>query len=236
MEASSEKSSPTLRSPELFNLLPALQTTKFDIGLPGFSLRMDDDEKRSSGQSDNSFFLLHPPTQKSSNVKLEDLVKRLFSDEHLLFILGDHALFLKFSTFLNRYQPHLVPSLIRFLEMRKSMKAIDYANAVARKLQWPSHTDYNKLGRVQAAQIDLWFDDYANKELLLLCREALPAWITHTLTTIVIECVAKEITGNSLPAIQDLVSNLAEVFCLTEYVIREERMSQKGNNFPFSPS
>jgi len=222
MEASSEKSSRTVRSPELFNLLPTFRTAKFDLSLPAFSAMMDDGEKGSSGvavrkpESDNSFFLLQPPTQKIGRVKLEDLVKRLFSDEHLLFILGDHVLFHKFSMFLNRYQPHLVPSLIRFLETRKALKAIDYPNAVARELQWPSRTDYPKLGRIQAAQIDLRFDDYANKELLLLCREALPAWITHTLTIIVIGCVAKDITGNGLPALQDLVGDLAEVFCLSD--------------------
>lgn len=43
---------------------------------------------------------------------------------------------------MNRFKLHLVPTLVRYLEMTKAMKAIEYANAVARKIQWPSHKDF----------------------------------------------------------------------------------------------
>lgn len=109
-----------------------------------------------------------------------------------------------------------MPTLIRYLEMTKAMKAIEYANAVARKIRWPSHTDFCKFSTVQAAAIDVRFHDYATKELSLLVNEALPVWVTYNLTNIVIDCVSKDITGNEVPALQDLVGNLAEVFCLTD--------------------
>jgi len=64
--------------------------------------------------------------------------------------------------------------------------------------------------------MDMRFAEYAAKELSLLCSEALPAFITHTLVGVVTECVAKDITGQGIPALQDLVGNLAEVFCLTD--------------------
>ncbi|ESZ98384.1 non-specific serine/threonine protein kinase [Sclerotinia borealis F-4128] len=164
----------------------------------------------------SQFFDLHPPVSRSSNVKIEDLAKRLFSEEHLLFILHDHALFQKFSIFMNRFRPHLVPILVRYLEMTKAMKAIEYANAVARKIRWPSHADLRKFSRVQAAAVDVQFDDYSTKELILLVKEALPAWVTYNLTNIVVDCVEKDITGHRVPLLQDLVGNLAEVFCLTD--------------------
>lgn len=100
--------------------------------------------------------------------------------------------------------------------MRKAIKAIDYANAVARSIRWPSHTDYCKFSRVQAASTDVRFEDYAARELLLLSTEALPCFITHSLIGVVTDCVSKEITGQPIPVLHSLVGNLAEVFCLTD--------------------
>ncbi|KAL2069580.1 hypothetical protein VTL71DRAFT_14259 [Oculimacula yallundae] len=162
------------------------------------------------------FFDLHPPAASGNNVSVEDVMKRLFSAEHLHFILGDHLLFFQFSTFLNRFRPRLVPTLIRYLEMRKAMKAIEYANAVAKSIRWPSHTDYCKFSRVQAAATDIRFEDYAARELLLLCSEALPAFVAHTLIGVVSDCVTRDITGQGIPIMRDLVGNLAEVYCLTD--------------------
>lgn len=115
----------------------------------------------------------------------------------------------------------MVPTLIRYLEMRKAIKAIEFANAVARKIRWPSHTDYCKFSRVQAGMVDVRFEDYAARELLLLCSEALPAFVTHALLDVVTECVAKDITGQAIPVVRDLVGNLAEVFCLTDPSIHD---------------
>jgi hypothetical protein len=152
-----------------------------------------------------AFFDLAPPLSTASHVKVEDVMKRLFSDEQTCSsFLGDHVLFYRFSPFLNRYKSHLVPTLIRYLEMRKAMKLIEYANAVARTI------------RLQAACTDVRFEDYAARELLLLCSEALTAFVTHTLIGVVTDCVGKDMTGQSVPIIQDLVGNLAEVFCLTD--------------------
>lgn len=156
------------------------------------------EEKRDSGvgsQSDSSFFDLQPPQKRA--VKLEETVQQLFSDEHLLFVLGEQSLCIKFSKFLHRHKPHLVPSvrgflskcsrqrltchqLVRFLDMRKAIKAIEYANAVARKIRWPNQKEYCNLDIMKAAEVDLRFNDYASRELVMLCREALPAWVTFT--------------------------------------------------------
>lgn len=225
MDPISSQSSPTLRSP-LFPLRQSFPHADLDLSdtlLSNAVGSMENEEParpatpmRTPDSTKSQFFDLKPPIPHTGNGKIEDLAKRLFSDEHLLFILQDHALFQKFSMFINRFRPHLVPTLVRYLEMRKAMKAIEYANAVARNVPWPSHTDFCKFSTVQAAALDVRFDDYAAKELSLLVKEALPAWVTHNLTNIVIECVAKDITGHGMPALQDLVGNLAEVFCLTD--------------------
>jgi hypothetical protein len=81
------------------------------------------------------FYDLQPPKQQANHVKPEDIMSRLFSEEHLHFILGDHIFFSRFCSFFNRYSSHLMPALVRYLEMRKAVKAIEYANAVARQVR-----------------------------------------------------------------------------------------------------
>lgn len=68
--------------------------------------------------------------------RLEDTVKRLFSEEHFHHILTDHLLFQRFSIFVNKYQPQYVPTLIRYMDMLKATKAIEYANAMALRNVW----------------------------------------------------------------------------------------------------
>jgi hypothetical protein len=82
--------------------------------------------------------------------------------------------------------------------------------------QWPSHTDYCKFSRLQAATMDVRFEDYAARELLLLCTESLSAFVTHIMVGVISQCAEQDITGRSIPAVHDLVGNLAEVFCLTD--------------------
>ena len=110
----------------------------------------------------------------------------------------------------------MIPTLVRYLEMRKAIKAIEFANAVAKGIRWPSHTDTAKFSRIQAGSVDIRFEDYAARELLLLCSEALPAFVTYTLIEVVADCVSKDITNQAIPVIRDLVGNLGEVFCLTD--------------------
>lgn len=228
MEPASSQSSPTISVHRLSHLplkdhLDLLQLAPIDPSLNKTPLKMADIFEQNTPTVEDlettaeaEFFDLQPPPASASDVRIEDVMKRLFSAEHLHFILGDHHLFYQFSTFLNRLKPSLVPTLIRYLEMRKAMKAIEYANAVARSIRWPSHTDYCKFSRVQAAATDVRFEDYAARELLLLCSEALPAFVTHTLIGVVSDCVARDITGQGIPIMRDLVGNLAEVYCLTD--------------------
>jgi hypothetical protein len=63
---------------------------------------------------------------------------------------------------------------------------------------------------------DLRFEDYAARELMLLCSEALPAFLTHSLVGIITEYISKDIIGQAIPIVQNLIGSLAEVFCLTD--------------------
>lgn len=166
----------------------------------------------------SNFFDLRPPPPptETHETRVEDVMKRLYSEEHLYYVLRDQTQFQRFMSFLNRFKPNLVPNLIRYMEMRKAMKAVEYANAVARTIQWPSHSDHYKFSRVDAAQTDVRFEDYATREVNVLISEALPAWITYLLVNVVSDCVIRDITGLSLPIIRELVGTLGEVFCISD--------------------
>lgn len=216
------QSSPTIAIERGFNLATPPANNSDHIPR-GTSIKMSEDGSpckpitiEEPEGTEAEFFDLHPPTSLASRIKIEDIAKRLFSAEHLHFILGDHALFSKFSSFLNSYKPSLIPTLIRYLEMRKAMKATEYANAIASSIRWPSHTDHCKFMRMQAATTNVGFEDYAAGELNLLCSEALPAFITNMLVNVVTDCVSRDITGQGIPVMRDLVRNLGEVYCLTD--------------------
>lgn len=95
--------------------------------------------------------------------------------------------------------------------MREAMKAIEYANAIVGSIRWPSNTDVAKFKQTQAGSTDAYFEHYANRELRLLCSEALPASLAESLVKEVVAHIARDITGQNDPE-NDLVGNLAEVF------------------------
>ncbi|RKF79958.1 hypothetical protein GcM1_198041 [Golovinomyces cichoracearum] len=197
-----------------------------------------------SDSADNgNFFDLRPPPPPAENQesKVEEVMNRLYSEEHLNYILNDRAHFQRFLSFLNRYRPNLAPTLIRYVEMRKAMKAIEYANTVARTIKWPTHADFCKFSRIEAAQTDVRFVDYASREVNILISEALPLWVTYLLVSVVTDCVTRDITGQSLPVVKELVGNLGEIFCLTDPTQKDNpiifcseefyRTTQYGTNF-----
>ena len=164
----------------------------------------------------SAFFDLCPPPSRPNEDKVEYLVERLFSEDHLRFILRDHALFYQFLVFVNTFKPQYAATLVRYLEMQKAMNAVEYANAIASQIRWPSHKDHYRYSHLPAATEEAHFLDYAKKELKVLCTEVLPAFITNTLVTLVAECVARDITGQAIPAMMNGVGTVADVFCLTD--------------------
>lgn len=153
-----------------------------------------------------------PPTVLQGDV--EGLSKQFFSFEHLDVILGDPDLKRRLSKFLHRYYPHLASTLERFLEIRKANAAIEYANVVAERMTPPYQVLKEK--PLVAANLDESFSAVSHITTAELVDEALPAYLTHQLVTTVTDCLVKDITGNNIPLMQDLIPNLAEVYCVTD--------------------
>ena len=227
-----KKSSPTIRTFNPKNLLPLDNpsggTQSARISPPPFEdngplsnnthmerngLPTPPKELSPHGSTHN--FDLAPPPPNVTISTIDGLSERLFCGDHLRTILKDPILYAKFSSFLNRYKPNVAPVLTRYLETQKALKAIEYANAIADNMQALSG-EQDDFEPCSAALIDGRFEARSRGAFDTLVHDAIPAWVTHNLVGIVTDVMVKEITGNQLPIIRDLVVGLAEVFCLTD--------------------
>lgn len=155
---------------------------------------------------------LSPPPPTNIDRRAEITAKRLFSVDHLNVILKDNAQLQRFTTFLMRCRAHCVPTLVRYLDSQKALKAIQYANALADQItqqpSWPT--------KASAASPDPRFEQLSRQALDNLVADALPAYVTFNLVDVVTELLNKEIMGRNTPVMRELVHGLAEVYCLTD--------------------
>jgi hypothetical protein len=163
-----------------------------------------------------SFDLVAPDETelRKGEFPLETQADELFSREHLEAIFQDTPSLLQFTTFLSQTKPKTVPILIYYLDALKSIRAINYANAVAEALEpldgyeFTQHPPRPTVNAILEEKARLAFD--------VLVRDALPAFITHIFTQVVSVSIQKRITGNLPPLLRESSEGLAEVFCLTD--------------------
>ncbi|KAK5739757.1 hypothetical protein LTR17_005043 [Elasticomyces elasticus] len=163
-----------------------------------------------SGSEETSYDL-KPPAPSISQDNVESLSVRYFSVDHLDVILRDQTTAARFSRFLSQYRPQHAQALARYLETKKAIVAVQYANALAEQIPTaPGHPPY------VAATLDDRFEARSSELVEDLVDDALPAYITHRLVTLVTDTLVKEITGNSSPIMRELIPSLAEVYCVTD--------------------
>lgn len=136
---------------------------------------------------------------------------RFFSADHLNIILRDYHLSARFHRFLTQYKPYILPAFDSYVDTQKAVAAIEYANSLANSL--PSLT--GDIPR-PAAVMDESFQERSKMVVQELVDDALPAYITHRLVTVVTDSLVKEITGNNAPIMRELIPSLAEVYCITD--------------------
>ncbi|KAJ8105080.1 hypothetical protein OPT61_g10396 [Boeremia exigua] len=166
---------------------------------------------------------LSPPPPTNTDKRAEAIAARLFSLEHLDVILKDNGQLQRFTTFLMRHRAHCVPTLVRYLDSKKALKAIQYANALADQItqqpNWPT--------KASAASLDPRFEQLSQRSLDELVAEALPAYVTFNVVDVVTELLNKEIVGRNTPVMRELVQGLAEVYWLSD-------PTQEGNPIVFA--
>ena len=178
--------------------------------------------KRHSTDTESAYDL-SPPPPKNTDRSAERIAERLFSADHLNVILNDNTELQRFTTFLMRYRAQYVPTLVRYLDSQKVLKAIKYANTLADQItqqpSWPT--------RASAASVDPQFEQLSRRALDELIAEALPAYVTFNVVEVVTELLNKEIVGRNTPVMRELVHGLAEVYCLSD-------PTQEGNPIVFA--
>jgi hypothetical protein len=161
-----------------------------------------------------SFDLVAPEETELREFPLEAQADELFSREHLEAIFQDTPSLLRFTTFLSQSRPKLLPILIYYLDALKSIRAINYANAVAEALE--PLPDYEFTQHPPRPTVNAILEEKARLAFDVLVREGLPTYITHVFAQVVSVSIQKRITGNMPPLLRDSSEGLAEVFCLTD--------------------
>ena len=93
-----------------------------------------------------SFHLVSPAPVESEVFSLEKQTLALFSKGHLQVIFADPSYLFKFTSFLGLHRPQSVPVLVHYLDSLKSLRAINYANAICEGLDFVEGYEFYKDG------------------------------------------------------------------------------------------
>jgi len=175
---------------------------------------------------------LAPPPPKEALTTIDSLSERLFGEDHLHLILRDPTHFMRFTAYINKYRSKTASLLNRYLETQKALKAIEYANSVA-EMMYALPEDRSSFVPCTAALLDGRFEERGKRAFETLVNDGLSAYVTRVLVDAVSDTMVKEITGNTLPIMRDLVGGLAEVFCLTDPSIKDNPIvyASEGKGF-----
>ena len=153
---------------------------------------------------------LKAPAPNIAHTNIEELAGRFFSTDHLDIILRDHNAGPRFVRFLHEFKPQHSATLTHYIESRKAITAVEYANAIAEQI--PTEGESPHL----AATLDDSFTAKSQSILEDLIEDALPAYLTHRMVALITDCLVKAITGEGAPVMKDMIPNLAEVFCISD--------------------
>jgi hypothetical protein len=169
--------------------------------------------------SESSDFDLHPPAPRRKPPSLETTAELLFSSGHLNSILHDVQSLSRFTKFLARYKPEYQHLVVGYLETQKAIKAVEYANAVAKDAlaNNTAITETTEQPRPHsAAQLSRSFQEASSNAFQALVGTALPMFVTYNLIRTTSECLRDEVAGRQSAIMQNLVGGLSEVFCITD--------------------
>lgn len=134
----------------------------------------------------------------------------------MLAILSNPRYFARFRRFIAQERPGSLSTLTYYLDASKSLKAIQYANALVR-----SYVDVPTSG-IETAEdpvgptVNVALEQRVKAALNALTAEELPAFITSTYIDVAGKLVEERVRGTLPDKFQGTAEALAEVFCLTD--------------------
>ncbi|KAJ0356975.1 hypothetical protein COL154_010534 [Colletotrichum chrysophilum] len=161
-----------------------------------------------------SFDLVVPSHGDNGIYSLETRSELLFSKEHLQAIFKDHVLLQRFTDFLHSARPDSLPLLTYYLDCLKALRAIAYANAIARGLDSLPEHRFSVQNAANTSNTSL--EKKAEAAFDVLVQQDLPAYITYMWIQTVSVSIKRRITGTLPVQLREMSEGLAEVFCLTD--------------------
>ncbi|KGO76121.1 PAS-associated, C-terminal [Penicillium italicum] len=206
----SSASSRSLKGSFVTNELPILQQTNPNEGSDQFNPIIEENEEP-------SFDLVAPYEGDSTPLhSLEQQADLMFCSDHMLAILSNPRYLARFREFLSQERPGSFSTLTYYLNASKSLKAIQYANAlVSLAVDVPTpgiETAEHPVGPT----VNLALEQRVQVALNALTAEELPAFITSTCINITGKVVEERVRGTLPDKFKGTADALGEVFCLTD--------------------
>ncbi|MCJ1378672.1 hypothetical protein MMC17_001771 [Xylographa soralifera] len=151
------------------------------------------------------------PDEDNQMEMLEKVSELIFSPIHLQAIFKDPSSLLKFTSFLSTSRPQSIPTLIYYLDATKALKAIRYANSIAKSLE-PMSTQ--ELSAITTETVNAELEAKARRAFDLLVEKDLPAYTAHLYIQVVKASMMKPVAQGPQPT--EASEGFAEVFCLTD--------------------
>lgn len=147
---------------------------------------------------------------------LERQADLMFSKEHMVTILNNPRFLSQFREFLIAERPRSLQLLIYYLNARKALKALHYANALIRLSVDVPTAGIDSAREPVGPTTNSALEERVERALEALTAEELPAFITSNCINITGKVVEERIRGTLPDKFQGTADQLAEVFCLTD--------------------
>ncbi|KAF3158337.1 hypothetical protein TWF788_004778 [Orbilia oligospora] len=164
---------------------------------------------------------LNVPTRQErlTAEQIEELSQKLYSKDHLRIITSDPGLLHSFSRFLASYRPSASMDLLTYyLNAKKAIKAINYANSLAESLGPSPSPDRSWIHTEDEGitPVNKILERKAADAFKILTEQELPRYVSWVYTEIVTYNIQKKITGSEVRYLEESSNELGEVFCLTD--------------------
>ena len=194
----------------MVNELPVLQQTNPNEGSEQFNPILEENEEA-------SYDLVAPYEGDAAPLHtLERQADLMFCTEHMLAILSNPRYLARFREFLSQERPGSFSTLTYYLNASKSLKAIEYANALVRLAVDVPTAGIETAEKPVGPTVNMALEQRVQAALDALTAEELPAFITATCINITGKVVEERVRGTLPDKFQGTADALAEVFCLTD--------------------
>ncbi|KAL9115822.1 MAG: hypothetical protein Q9227_000190 [Pyrenula ochraceoflavens] len=162
----------------------------------------------------DDFDLQAPFSDPERGHSIEMLLDMLCSTEHMTSIFEEPSSLEDFAAYIRTARPQSLPLLTYYMDTSKAMKALDYANAIAKTLQRLDKHDFSSQQPEQVTSLDL--SSKASAAFQELVRIDLPPYLTHKYCQAVESIMINKIIDNPNSPDPSIADGITEVFCLTD--------------------